>query len=147
MTVHTKKRSTGCPEHHLDRWYIYSRQRGISCPRVSGVSPGRQVCLSLRRDSESSACPRHSLTSVSLCLGASLSSHLASLILVCLEGDGWWKWVGALRFKYWWSLAGEIRQMRLIDGERGQKVAGDIFSGGIWSIGLQMTQNPRQWLL
>lgn len=82
-----------------------------------------------------------------VCLGASLSSHLASLILVCLEGDGWWKWVGALRFKYWWSLAGEIRQMRLIDGERSQKVAGDIFSGGIRSIGLQMTPSPRQWLL
>lgn len=85
--------SSGCwSEHHLDSWCLYSRHQGISFPKSAGLvqdaaSPLFHVHLWLRCYNESSVCLCHSLTWVNLCLGASLSSHLAPLILVCLEGN------------------------------------------------------------
>lgn len=109
------------------------------------------VCLSLRRDNESSVRLHHSLTSQSLCLGASLSPHLVPLILVCLEGDRRQKWVAARRSGYWpingWrneTNSVNLRREPLNSG----KASVDIFSGGSGSIGLQITQiRPWQWLL
>lgn len=93
-------------EHHLDSWCLYSRHESISFLNSMGLVQDTNLLLChiglwLRCDNESCMRLCHYLTWVNLCLGASLSSHLAPLIVVCLEGDWRWKWSSAQRSNYW----------------------------------------------